>query len=421
LAAAKGIDLSTATNAVIQAMSGQGRALRDLGIQVADGLSGQTALAAIQQKVQGAAQDAATHGLGPFNVAMANLNKASADAGTTILPLLTRLVEGLTGLIDKVDAFAQAHPKMTEGLLAFALGFGAILLVLAPLLIAAGSFLIIVETFNTLGEIGVFASMAKGASGLWPILTADLTPAFTALYALVTESVIPALTGFASLLIDTVVPALWAMAAAILADPLTWIVVAVVAAVAAMALLAYEIYKNWDLIKAYFDTALTYLTNLWKSFWNGFVSFVSTIWNDIGDAVQKGINFVEGIINGFAATIQNIYKTIMAPINAITGAVSSVAGGISNAVGGVIHAFASGGIVNGPTLALVGEAGPEAIIPLSAFNGGPSLAGAGGFGSGGNIVINIASLVGTDAQSATKFANAIATQIQRQLRLKNYV
>ena len=37
--------------------------------------------------------------------------------------------------------------------------------------------------------------------------------------------------------------------------------------------------------------------------------------------------------------------------------------------GGGVTAFAEGGIVTGPTLGLVGEAGPEAIIPLDRLDG----------------------------------------------------
>jgi phage-related minor tail protein len=44
-----------------------------------------------------------------------------------------------------------------------------------------------------------------------------------------------------------------------------------------------------------------------------------------------------------------------------------------------IPALADGGIVTGPTLALIGEAGPEAVIPLDR---------AGGMG-GGNVTINV--------------------------------
>jgi hypothetical protein len=46
--------------------------------------------------------------------------------------------------------------------------------------------------------------------------------------------------------------------------------------------------------------------------------------------------------------------------------------------------LAEGGIVTGPTLAVVGEAGPEAVVPLSKM------------GQMGNITININSTVADD-------------------------
>jgi hypothetical protein len=47
--------------------------------------------------------------------------------------------------------------------------------------------------------------------------------------------------------------------------------------------------------------------------------------------------------------------------------------------------LAQGGIVTGPTIAMIGEAGPEAVIPLNR-------AGGMGFGSGGgNITVNVMS------------------------------
>ena len=42
--------------------------------------------------------------------------------------------------------------------------------------------------------------------------------------------------------------------------------------------------------------------------------------------------------------------------------------------------FADGGIVTGPTLGIVGEAGPEAVIPLDQL---------GRFGGGMNVTINM--------------------------------
>ena len=50
---------------------------------------------------------------------------------------------------------------------------------------------------------------------------------------------------------------------------------------------------------------------------------------------------------------------------------------------GHIPALAEGGIVTGPQLALIGERGPEAVIPLSKM-------GSMGFGGGGGgITINV--------------------------------
>jgi len=43
---------------------------------------------------------------------------------------------------------------------------------------------------------------------------------------------------------------------------------------------------------------------------------------------------------------------------------------LAASLGVEVPAFAKGGIVTGPTLALIGEAGPEAVVPLSGRNGG---------------------------------------------------
>jgi hypothetical protein len=54
--------------------------------------------------------------------------------------------------------------------------------------------------------------------------------------------------------------------------------------------------------------------------------------------------------------------------------------------GGVIIAGATGGIVTKPTMALIGEAGPEAVIPLNQAPGASPLPG--GMGGGGLVVNN---------------------------------
>jgi len=66
--------------------------------------------------------------------------------------------------------------------------------------------------------------------------------------------------------------------------------------------------------------------------------------------------------------------------------------------------LAEGGIVTGPTLAMIGERGPEAVIPLSGRNSG----------MGGNYTINITGGLSSSADIGKAVVNAI-----RQFNLTN--
>jgi phage-related minor tail protein len=80
--------------------------------------------------------------------------------------------------------------------------------------------------------------------------------------------------------------------------------------------------------------------------------------------------------------------------------------------------FASGGIISGPTrfamrngTGLMGEAGPEAIMPLARGADG-KLGVRGGGGSVTNVVVNIHT---PDAQSFQRSQGQIAAQMSRAL------
>jgi hypothetical protein len=64
---------------------------------------------------------------------------------------------------------------------------------------------------------------------------------------------------------------------------------------------------------------------------------------------------------------------------------------------GGIPAMAEGGIVNKPTLALIGEAGPEAVVPLSKMNAG----------GGGDVNINVTGGLSTSAEIGQSVVNAL--------------
>lgn len=110
----------------------------------------------------------------------------------------------------------------------------------------------------------------------------------------------------------------------------------------------------------------TLFSRLWESLKNKFQEFAGNFGKGIGNiligAMNQVIGFIESVLNG--------------PINAINGVLDTL-----NAIPGVdiaklstitlsrIQYLADGGIVNRATPAIIGEAGPEAVIPLKNDNG----------------------------------------------------
>ena len=104
--------------------------------------------------------------------------------------------------------------------------------------------------------------------------------------------------------------------------------------------------------------------------------------NQIGGLASRVLGFVFG---GAAGKIGSMLKISDAIYDAVLPGKSAAGGGGSGLRSNLmqelkgIPAMADGGIVTGPTLALIGEAGPEAVVPLDRM---------GGMG-GNNVTINV--------------------------------
>jgi len=172
--------------------------------------------------------------------------------------------------------------------------------------------------------------------------------------------------------------------ALLLANPLTLVLLAVVAFIAILAALYFKfesVRKVVDTVfqvmlaggKAVFDGLSTYFTglyNIFKTLFNG----IAKLWNNtVGKLAFKIPSWVPGL-GGFGFEVPNIPY------------------------------LAEGGIVTGPTLAMIGERGPEAVIPLSGRNSG----------MGGNYTINITGGLSSSADIGKAVVNAI-----RQFNLTN--
>ena len=117
---------------------------------------------------------------------------------------------------------------------------------------------------------------------------------------------------------------------------------------------------------------------------------LATHWDQVVHGVEEGAsaigNFIVGLGKGIIDFFQAIIDAVMAPFRAIGAAFSGIGSAIGSAVN--VPQFAEGGIVTRPTIGLIGEAGPEAIVPLSK-------AGSVGTGAHGDTyVYNISGVIG---------------------------
>jgi hypothetical protein len=347
LSRATGNDLAGSAKLVELAMEGNGRALKQFGINLKDGLSPGEALNELQQKLAGTAQDYVNTPWGQLDVAKAKTQELSATLGNALIPVLMNFLQAVTPIITKLTEWADAHPKLT-------------------------TFILI-----TIGVVGLLALAVSG-------IAAAVSAAITIFFALSTV--------------------LSAAAVVIGAVGLPVIALGVLVGV-----LAYLWITRWNEIKGGVQVVLEFLSNLFTTWSDNITKLWTNLWNTIS-----------GIVNNILSAISRVTSGVSSIAGSVGGAVSGVAGNVGGAFQNVVHAFASGGIVTGPTLALVGEAGPEAIIPLSAFAGGPGLTGAGRGGGAGSVVVNILGGNYLDSNGATMIANAIGKQIVRQLKVSNF-
>jgi len=125
----------------------------------------------------------------------------------------------------------------------------------------------------------------------------------------------------------------------------------------------------------------------------------------IGDGI-KGI--FSAIIAGFKMEINGIIDIINGAIDLLDKIHVKLPSFLGGAEFGInipkIPHLADGGIVSSPTLAMVGEAGPEAVVPLSK----------GGIGQGMNVTINVSGSVITEKDLAVKMRNELAQLMRRK-------
>ena len=163
-------------------------------------------------------------------------------------------------------------------------------------------------------------------------------------------------------LIAVVGPAIGGIVAAL--GPVILIIAAVVTA-------GVLLYKNWDKIKA---KAIALKTSIIKTF-NDVKSKVTTIFNNIKTAITKPIETAVGIVRTAIGKIKSIINNVKLQLPHFKLPHFKIYGGKAPwGIGGKgtapkidVSWYAKGGIFDSPSLIGIGEAGPEAVVPLDKF------------------------------------------------------
>lgn len=148
-----------------------------------------------------------------------------------------------------------------------------------------------------------------------------------------------------------------------------------------------------------FSSIGSFFSGVWETVKNIFVNAGQMVGSAVGGAFKSAVNAVLG-------TIENVVNGFIGMINGVIGLINKIPGVSLGSVGYVsLPRLARGGIVDSPTVAMIGEAGKEVVMPLentgflqtmgrivggavvNALGGG--LPQSGGFSGSGDIVIQI--------------------------------
>lgn len=302
---------------------------------------------------------------------------AIGDVVVALLPVLLQLTPALLGMVPVITSILELLPPLAELLMALlpainflTVAWVAILDVQAKVAAFIVDVLVVVlETLigwlTSLVELltGAVKAAIEGLSSAWKATTEDISEFWN-------RNVGPVITKigeFATFIGDKFMEAKDAVVKAWndlfegVRDTTADITRVVSDAWTAISDTASEVWETirdaitgtWeDLVSAFDDTVSDI-----QDFWDDLVGFVEEIPGRFGDALADVVDVIVG-------PFEDAYNQVKGWVDKIKGLPGSIAGGIGGALG-KLPGLAAGGIAFGPQRRLIGEAGPEAVIPLN--------------------------------------------------------
>ena len=360
---------------------------------------------------------------------------AFQQLGTKLAAYLAPALEKVVDLVGRLAGwFANLSPK-TQAIIA---GIAAVLAVTAPLLLGLGKIAFAISSImGLISTIGPAIGGVVSAMGPVVIAIAAVVAVGVLLYknwdkikAKAIElktKVVAAFTQF-----KAKVTAIWEAVKKAIQQKVAMMVSTVVARIVAFRTRIAAIFTAikttattvWSSIKSAISNAISNAVSSVKTKISGLKKSISTAWSAIKESTAKWWNSIKEKITGpfesakekisgiidtikgwFPISIGKIFKNLSLPHFSLDWATKDFGklGSVKYPTGLNVSWYAQGGIFDSPTIAGIGEAGPEAVVPLDKFwdkldkmQGGET-----------NIVINI--------NGSNKDPREIAEEVKRVL------
>jgi hypothetical protein len=343
-----------------------------------------------------------------------------ADIAIVLLPVLDKMADGITAV---VDWFNKLDPGIRNTIVAvslFAISFGAIATIIGT----------VVGALGTIGTAVAGLGAAFAGTGIAATIAGWLPAIIGA-----TSGIVAALGGILTFVTGTLIPGLLA----VVTGPVGLTVLLVAAIVALFIAFRKPIMKflgwAWDNLTSgfqkiadwYLNTYVKFWVNLWGSLivkpitgflswfgatfmkgWNNYVKMITDVWNKASTVFAVGwrkagdgiASVWKGIVNTLSGVVNGFFRVFFGQINGAISAINKLIAGFNRLPGPglpylptfTVPQFAEGGVVDRPTLAMVGEGGErEYIIPESKMAGAAAayLGGARGASVVGPSTINV--------------------------------
>jgi len=315
-----------------------------------------------------------------FAKVKAQFQDTAITLGNALIPMVTRLLEAITPIIEKMADWIDKNPKLSATILVAVGAIGGLMVVAGPLM-------------------SMFTLMAKTI----PIITAAM---HSNTIAIVAHKVATVASSIATK-IATAVQWLWNVALS--ANPIGLIILAI----AGLILLIVYLTGHWDELKEKFWDAFHFMQEKLAAF----IGFFTGIPEKIRAAFTRVKDFILAPFRAAAAVFENIINYFIRTLNKLSVKVPSWVPGMGGKTIGFnipevsLAKFAKGGMINEPTLlyglksqkpyAIAGEAGPERVSPS---------------GSGGTSNINISQMVVREDADIYRVARELFRLQQSQSR-----